>query len=503
MMNYRILLSWLTVACALVLLLSGCGGGGGGGGMLTGDGSADFNFSWPGLAMTRSRISLDGVNSLTISIHGIQRSLVLPQTQLHISGLPAGSFAYTVTAVNQTSGQTVATAQDIITIVNGKATAVTISADTIVPTSVAIGVEAGSTQVAMGSTLQLTAVGKTNAGAVLLLSPGGFSWSTDAPTIARVNANGLVTGYGTGTAHITATYANQGVPITQSLTVTVTGGTLPTLHDRIAVVSNRDGRYQLYLMGADGSGVTRLTTSTTTDSAPAINPITHQIAFASYRNGNWDLFLVNADGSNLQQLTATPEAEYAPAWSPDGQWLACDVWNTGSITFADGSPVLQNLKGIDTINVTSHEHKWLVNNGSDANWSPDGTQLVFSDLSSGRCLAVVKRDGSGWQQLIQIPSGMADARPIYSPDGSQVVFERHLDQVSNIYIVALDTRQVNQLTTTGKDYLPCWSPDGQHIAFASTRDGNTEVYTMSANGANPLRLTNNTFLDVPYSWEQW
>ncbi len=75
---------------------------------------------------------------------------------------------------------------------------------------------------------------------------------------------------------------------------------------RIAFSSLRDGNTEIYLMNADGSGVTRLTYKDDFDSFPAWSPDGRRIAFHSYRDGNWDIYVMNADGlrrhpADLQQ----------------------------------------------------------------------------------------------------------------------------------------------------------------------------------------------------------
>ncbi len=45
-----------------------------------------------------------------------------------------------------------------------------------------------------------------------------------------------------------------------------------------------------------------------------------------------------------------------------------------------------------------------------------------------------------------------------------------------------------------------WSPDGSRIAFYSGRDGNFEIYVMNADGTNPTRVTNDPAQDRHPAW---
>ena len=91
---------------------------------------------------------------------------------------------------------------------------------------------------------------------------------------------------------------------------------------RIAFVSNRDGNVEIYLMNADGTGVTRLTNHGSEDSRPSWSPNGQQIAFDSNRDGNVEIYLMNADGSGLARLTDHPARDGHSVWSPDGRHIA-------------------------------------------------------------------------------------------------------------------------------------------------------------------------------------
>ena len=84
--------------------------------------------------------------------------------------------------------------------------------------------------------------------------------------------------------------------------------------DDIAFVSSRDGDYAIYLMEADGSGQERLTdergdTSTAEgvqfQTDPAWSPDGTRIAFASAREGSFDIYVMNADGTGTTRLTSS------------------------------------------------------------------------------------------------------------------------------------------------------------------------------------------------------
>jgi TolB protein len=95
---------------------------------------------------------------------------------------------------------------------------------------------------------------------------------------------------------------------------------------------NKENGYGLYVVQPDGSGLRRLTSSEADPAAevfdywPAWSPDGRHIAFA--RNDalddityDSDVYVMGADGSDLRRLTDWPGLDTVPAWSPDGRSL--------------------------------------------------------------------------------------------------------------------------------------------------------------------------------------
>jgi len=79
----------------------------------------------------------------------------------------------------------------------------------------------------------------------------------------------------------------------------------------------------LYLMRSDGTGLKKLTDDAWRDRHPTFSQDGATIAFQSDRNGRWELWTIGADGSALTQLTRTTgESPTDPLWSPDGTIIA-------------------------------------------------------------------------------------------------------------------------------------------------------------------------------------
>jgi Tol biopolymer transport system component len=85
---------------------------------------------------------------------------------------------------------------------------------------------------------------------------------------------------------------------------------------RLAFLSGRDRKVEIYIVNADGSKLTRLTEHPAVDDSPTWSPDGQQIAFRSNRDGHFEIYVVNVDGSNLRRITNSPEDKLNPAWAP-------------------------------------------------------------------------------------------------------------------------------------------------------------------------------------------
>lgn len=80
------------------------------------------------------------------------------------------------------------------------------------------------------------------------------------------------------------------------------------------------GRCGLYIVNPQGGTDPLILDSTAT--APEASPDGRWVAFMSQRDGNWDIYVIGVGGGKLARLTHDPANDGLPAWSPDGLHLA-------------------------------------------------------------------------------------------------------------------------------------------------------------------------------------
>lgn len=111
---------------------------------------------------------------------------------------------------------------------------------------------------------------------------------------------------------------------------------------KIVFAGSQDGAYDLYEMEADGTQLTNLTnTIDVAEFEPAWSPDGSRIAFVRCLEcTTTDIYVMNADGSGISRVTDDLAYDGGPAWSPDGSLLAyhSDPNPVSSSPDADSTP---------------------------------------------------------------------------------------------------------------------------------------------------------------------
>ncbi len=150
-------------------------------------------------------------------------------------------------------------------------------------------------------------------------------------------------------------------------------------------------------------------------------------------------------------------------------------------------------------------------------WSPDGERIIFSlgefpaffdgfhrlflqrsdRVESGAQIAMVKRDGTGFEELTA--GGKNNAFPSFAPDGKRFVFRSFEKDGYGLRIMDLESKRITTLTSE-YDNFPLWSPRGDLIMFSRLVDSAYEVYTIKPDGSASRRLTSTHGTDAHMAW---
>jgi len=249
------------------------------------------------------------------------------------------------------------------------------------------------------------------------------------------------------------------------------------------------------------------------DSAPAGT----EIVFQAGDSSSADIYVVNADGSGLTRLTDPAHADFDPSWSGDGRQIYFissnrDGRETSGLYAMNPDGTDVHLAVAYTYNSGGLPQAYAV--------SPDGTRIALGSISPMQSpqnvdLYVMNLDGSGQTRILDLPCQFVDMdceqlnALAWSPDGQQIAYSaRWPGHGGNVYgiigIVNADGTGHQLLTTTEvRSTDPAWAPDGQRIVFSSVKT--STIPTPSAMALEVINAdgTGRTALQVGGSSPSW
>lgn len=246
-----------------------------------------------------------------------------------------------------------------------------------------------------------------------------------------------------------------------------------------------DGRIRFYrmgrdkvgknmLMGADGTGQTEVEVAYS-QAFLHWSPDGAKVVF-SKPGDTTAKYLANADGSNEVVLPLVGNTD----WSADSKKIVYQL----SIGESKNSELfIYSLETGKTENVTNHPGF-----DADPNFSPDGSQIVFTTTRDGNAeIYLMNSDGGNVRRLTNHPSW--DSHAVFSPDGTTIAFNADREnESSDVYLMNTEGGDLRGLLTwkSNETVEPgCWSPDGTRIAFYSDREGNDDIYVTNAEVFRP------------------
>ena len=239
-----------------------------------------------------------------------------------------------------------------------------------------------------------------------------------------------------------------------------------TRDGKIVYASLESGKFDIWIVDADGGHKQQLTADAGLNLQPSASPDGRYVVFNSDRSGAIELWRMDINGANLKQLTSSGGAYY-PSFSPDGRWVVYESLSPGPITLWKVS-----IDGGAPLQLTS---------GGKAAYSPaispNGKQLSYIKLNeqSQPELNIIPFEGGPISKTIDFPS-TANPFHVWASDGRAVIYVNHTGRsfyyvnggVSNVWKQPLDGGSPTQLTDFKSNQI-WWlalSHDGKQLAMS-------------------------------------
>jgi dipeptidyl aminopeptidase/acylaminoacyl peptidase len=271
----------------------------------------------------------------------------------------------------------------------------------------------------------------------------------------------------------------------------------------------------VWVVASTGGRPRQLTTSRKTDNAPRWSPDSRRIAFLSARDGRPQLYLMNASGGAEEKLTTRTGAVRQFEWSPDGRSIAyvADVDLTADderrATDKDDAVVVDSAFRFTRLWVTQvadrtdhpTDHMLATPEGvaSDPRWSPDGSRIAYvltptPKADDGQLSDIWTSPLAGGAPRRLVDNAGPDHSPRWSPDGQQIAY---------LTASATDLRQSHLAIIASTGGTPrivapdfpfqmsaaTWSPDGATLWFNAAVRTTSQQFSVPVTGGMPVART--------------
>lgn len=278
--------------------------------------------------------------------------------------------------------------------------------------------------------------------------------------------------------------ANGGLPLKAARThaFTTTKGTWISLDvspDGARIVFDLLG--DLYTLPIAGGKATRLTSGMGYDAQPRWSPDGKKVVFVSDRSGGENVWLVNADGSDTTALTSGNLNQYvSPVFSPDGQYVV--VSRSGG-TFGVAKLWMYHVDGGKGVPLTTApavpptlkmqgaaygkdpRYVWFAARTGDWQYNAVGPQyqLHVWDRENGRLSQMTRRQGSAF-------------RPALSKDGKWLAYAARFETKTGLRLRNLETQEEDWLAfPVQRDETESRAPLDAYPGYAFTPDNKAIV----------------------------
>jgi len=243
---------------------------------------------------------------------------------------------------------------------------------------------------------------------------------------------------------------------------------------KIALVSNRTGRKELYVCDMDGKNVRQITKDRSIVVGPGWTPDAKNIVYTSYKRGYPNVYMTGRG----KPLSSHGGLNASGAVSPDGKSMAL-------ILSRDGNPELY----IKSLRTGLLKRMTRTRRGNEASpcWSPDGKHIAYvSDTSGSPQIYIISRNGGRAQRLTS--TGSENVAPDWGENG-YIAFSSRIGGRYRIAMANPAAKSLRVLETDWADYEdPSWAPDGRHIVCSRTASYRSSIYLLDTLEDSPVAL---------------
>ncbi|HLJ50146.1 MAG TPA: hypothetical protein VKU01_29235 [Bryobacteraceae bacterium] len=237
---------------------------------------------------------------------------------------------------------------------------------------------------------------------------------------------------------------------------------------RVAFLSDRSGKPQIWLAAADGTGLLQLTNFP----APVLDlseiawrPDGLALAVSAFEEGDWRAYIVGAADGTARRLSSETTQQRVPSWSADGKWIYFssnrsgrpEIWKTAAsggasvqVTRNGGDEPVESprgdrlfyvrdekSRGIWSMAVTGGPETLAVPNAVPGWWQVTKDAIYFVDYAEAPAsLRRVGFDAAEGVRLCLLPEFATVYKPgmTISPDGGTMLYSKPVYSLADLVL---------------------------------------------------------------------
>jgi serine/threonine protein kinase len=216
------------------------------------------------------------------------------------------------------------------------------------------------------------------------------------------------------------------------------------------------------------------------DGEPSVASDGRTVAFVSFRDGKFRIWLKQLQ-SGTETALSPGSGDFNPRFSPDSEWV-----------------LYSHNRALYRIPSLGGEPRKLLDNVDQANWSPDGSQVVFArPVTDGPKIATevgIASVAEGTSRIVRRFENRLLSSPSWSPDGSTIALTEHRagtvgTPVRSVTLLSADGRNVRELECPIRGGIlseVSWSGDGRNIVY-QVPESPADVGSINSSGVGSIQ----------------
>jgi dipeptidyl aminopeptidase/acylaminoacyl peptidase len=249
---------------------------------------------------------------------------------------------------------------------------------------------------------------------------------------------------------------------------------------------------EIWLADVATGAAHQLTNAKKSSQSPAWSPDGSKIAFISDRTDKRQLYLISPQGGEAEALTTLEDGVTAFAWSPDGKTIAYSATEPKLAAVKDRDKKYGEFRVVEqdhrmthlfALDVATRATRTLTTGAftvGSFSWSPDGRNIAFDhrvnpELKNGGSadISIVTVADASIRQLVTQDG--PDSNPVWSPDGARIAFQTAMANPAFFYANSLiatipaggGTPTVLSAAFDEDPQIVAWKPGALYFAAAA------------------------------------